>query len=252
MFLRKSTACLPLVFIVTAGCLQESDPDTITVTGSASIRVMPDRFKVNGYLYETNLDKDKLLKTVSDANDAILEGINEIEGLEEILITTSSLELEPVRESECVEDAPYDYRDKCPIVSYTATVGYNVTGSPADKAGNAVAKLIDLGAKSANITSYILADEAAAQNAAQAAAVANARDQANAMVRGAGARIGRITRMQSGEGFEVSDSLELGFGGSADEIVITGSRVREISVRPGPIEFDSEVTVAFEIIQDTE
>jgi uncharacterized protein YggE len=243
-----------LAFAVSAAVLmpaaadgQAPRADEIIVTGSGEVALEPDRFAA---VYEIDGEADTRGEAIA-RNEALAEaareGLAALEGLESVGLETINAELVPVRESACLTQRSGD-QEACAITAWRFERTIRIVGGPPQAAGAVVALGADLDVTEARLLGYELTDRQAAQNAADAAALADARGAAASLADGMGLRLGPVTRIQSGNGFRSRSA----FGGPAN-IRFSASRHApsvDLSLDPEPVRIRSQIIVAFAIEGD--
>jgi len=216
------------------------------VTGTGHAEEAPDTFVLKASIEGRGADRLSALRELNASQGRIMENLPKLEGLSRARITTGDLGVSPVRSADCSVTYGRD-ESACPIVGYRAIMPITLSGSPAERAGDALSLAAELGADGASLESYELADMAGLREAANRNAFADARRQAETLASASGQRLGRVLR--------VSDANARMYGApaglvSVEEVVVTGSRVRgsvPITVAPSPVTAQSNIAVVFEI-----
>lgn len=222
---------------------------SIIVTGSGEVEAQPDQFKVNVTVEGRGATQVEALGALSSAQAQMIETLPRLRGLRDGLVTTGEISVEPNHEPGCgITGYDRDTTD-CPVIGYSVASALIFTGSPAERAGDAISLASELGAVRARLDEYALADMRTLQDAANRAAFADAERQARMLAEASGRRIVRILRIQdpSSRVVDVLAQEVSEFG----EVVVTGSRIRSaavsIDVAPRPVSATARVTVVFEI-----
>ena len=245
-----SAACL-------MGCATLASPQvgtrTIVVDGEARIKVSPDTFSVNSVLSSKNSDQGVTLTELSGQLERVRQMLPRLSGLTYIEIDSSDLTLSPVYDLACVRQNDYDSPQLCPVTGRTGSVELTIKASPANRAGQLVSLLSELGAERVEVNSFFISDPKASRDQALTAAVEDARAKAAAIANAAGATISGVDRVQYGSGFS-SDSAR-------DVVIVTANKrededpeVRivpavDLNIDPAPIYVSAKVTVSFGIKQ---
>jgi uncharacterized protein YggE len=224
---------------------------TIVVDGEARLQAKPDTFSVAAKLITTNSDQAAGLAELSAKLDRIRQTLPQLEGLKNIQIDTSDMKLGPIYEPACVRDNQYGSTVTCPVTGRIGEVELQINASPADRAGQFVSLLSQLGADSIELRSFSISDEKAWKEKAVAAAVDDARAKASSIAGAAGATITGLERVQYGGGFDAqSHGVASAFSITAvynDELQPSTTVIPtvDLNIAPTPIEVSATVTVAF-------
>jgi uncharacterized protein YggE len=215
----------------------------IVVSGSAEVSAPPDRFAIDVTISGRGDTQVAALRALATVQDRVVETLPNLDGVEDVRLTTDDVELEPVYDRSCGDR--YD-ENRCPVVGYTATMDIQFEAAPATKAGDALSLASELGATSVRLNAYSLSEIASLRQEADRAAYADARQQADGLAGASGSRVVRVIRIQDAsvppEAF--AEATEV------DEVVVTGSRVRpavSLVALPKPVVARSRLTVIFEI-----
>lgn len=245
MKLLAGLTAVVLAGVSTPLIAQDGAPEasTIVVTGEGTAEGRPDFFTVDAGVQGRGATQTAALREVSEAQARLLELWPRLEGLTTAVATTGNISIEPRRDPECESNARRD--DSCPVLDYVAYSAIGLSGSPAERAGDAVSLASDLGATSARLAEYEISDRQALREQANRAAFEDARRQADLLASASGRRLGRLVRIQDpsaarydGETFQI------------EEVVVTGGRVQpavSIAAAPEPIRVSARITVVFEI-----
>jgi uncharacterized protein YggE len=205
----------------------ELAPHTLTVSGDGKVTVVPDVARV--YL-GVSLTKP----TVKAARDAAASTMTDILvaikalGIADADIQTTGLNL----------NTQYANGSSTRIVGYAISEQIQVTVRNLDKAGDVVDAATAKGATDVNGISFEIGDPAKAQNDARAAAVAAARDSAEAMAAAAHVTLGAVLSFADTAG---STPIFYGRAGAAP------AADTSTPVQPGTQDVAASVTVVFEL-----
>lgn len=221
------------------------DRPTITVTGSGQAEHAPDTFAFTANIEGRGVEQLAALRELNANQSRIMESLPKLEGLSGARVTTGDLAVSPVHAADC-EPRGRD-ASACPITGYRATMPITMSGSPAERAGDALSLAAELGAAGASLESFELSDMQGLREVANRNAFADARHQAETLASASGQRLGRVLR--------VVDANARAYGEaqgylSLDDVVVTGTRVRgsaPITVAPEPVTAQSNISVVFEI-----
>ena len=221
-------------------------PPRITVTGSASVATPPDVATVGYSVHGEGATPDAALgmlvakRTAIDGGLAGLAGATPGEGGE--------VSVREVRGHDCNRDGndePQLSTGACAIIGYTADLSLRFRTAAVRDAGTMAGLIARLGGSNARVEGFALTDETPARRRAVAAALADARQKADAIAVAAGVRLGSVLSASDGS------------GGPAEDVVVTGSRASAPAlVTPPPILLDTkpqliqtaaQITVVYQI-----
>lgn len=170
-----------------------------------------------------------------------------------VTLATGTPSVEEARSKECdgedYNDNPRLSKGPCAVLGYVASVGLTLQVTPPGEAGAVVAQAGRAGGSGASVSAFELKAPRAAAGRATAAAVADARTQAEAIAVAAGGRLGRLLRVADQCAFDEGDAV----------IVVTGNVLPpppelemgaplRIGLTPKPISTTARLTVTFEIL----
>lgn len=223
---------------------QEPRPDEIVVTGSGEVALAPDRFAA---VYEIKGEADTRAEAIAQ-NEAVAAAAREalagLGSLETAGLETLSAELLPVRDADCLAQTRSD-REACAVTAWRFQREIRIVAGPPEAAGDVLALGADINVTEASLLGYELSDRQAGQRAADAAALADARANADSLAEGMGLTLGPVTRIQTGDGFRSRSAFD-----SPASIRFSASRrVPSVSLTldPEPVRIRSQVIVAFAI-----
>jgi uncharacterized protein YggE len=223
-----------------------SGPPSILVTGTGEAETQPDQFSIRLSVEGRGATQVDALRDLSAVQTRIMDAAPKLRGLSRATLTTGDASLEPVFDSTCGGDEYDRETDNCPIVGYRVSLPITMKGAPAERAGDALSLASELGARSAEISGYSVADMHALQEAANRAAFEDAERQARMLSDASGRRIVGILRIQDPSArLSGDDTVALG------DVIVTGTtgttaRV-SLVVAPKPVRATARLTVAFEI-----
>lgn len=169
---------------------QDQAGGTITVTGSASVTVVPDLATLTLGVTTMGATASEALSANSAAVQAVMDRLAAA-GIEPRDIQTSNLSLNPNYSS-------YDSTQMPQIQNYTASNQVTVTIRKLDQTGAVLDAAVRDGANTLNGLSFGLADPRPSEDAARKAAVADARARADLLTVAAGVRLGAILSISEG------------------------------------------------------
>lgn len=182
---------LPLSAPFAAPALAEAEAaGTITVTGSASVTVVPDLATLTLGVTTMGATAAEALSANSAAVQAVMDRLAAA-GIEPRDIQTSNLSLNPNYSS-------YDSNQVPQIQNYTASNQVTVTIRKLDQTGTVLDAAVRDGANTLNGLSFGLADPRPSEDAARKAAVADARARAELLTEAAGVHLGAILSIAEG------------------------------------------------------
>lgn len=214
------------VVAIAAPRVAAAEPDDIIrVIGHGLTRTAPDRavitFSVRGE-GRTSDDAARVLTQVRERTDAVLAGRAEVR--------TGRLSIEEARAKACdgsEDDATTRLSTgDCAITGYVATLGMTARVRSVTDAGTLLSLVGRAGGVNPRVEDFALADPGAAQRVATAAAMVDARAQAEAIANAAGKGLGRLR--------SVEDQRARSSEGGAEDIVVTATRAPPV-VSPPPV-----------------
>lgn len=243
----KRLVLLPIAALL-FGCLPETPRKQIVVRSEATLKVVPDSFRLNTELRARGETRDDVIKSISETLDRVTAEFPKLEGLETLELNPSGVRLEPFYEIQCRRDRYND--DACPVAGYIAEIEIEVEGSPAEVVGNALSLLSDLGVAEVDFDEYFIRNLSKVYDAVQEKAFENAKDKAERLAEMAGTALAGVTKIQMKEDEDDNIMFRGVTAGSSDEIVVTASRLspkNELNITPAPMKIQREITVTFEI-----
>jgi uncharacterized protein YggE len=209
-----------------------SDVPTLTANGTGTVYVVPDIAIVSIGVTSRGATAAEALASNSAGLTAAIDTIKE-QGVEEKDIGTSGFSIFPVYETN--EDGAQSEPPR--IVGYQVTNEVRVTIRDIAKSGAILDKVVSAGANQVNGITFDSADRQTPADASLAAAVADAKRQAEIMASAAGVRLVRITNVNASSG-----GVQPMFA-RADMMAASGP----VPVMPGQREVNANATVTWEI-----
>ncbi len=209
-------------------------PPSISVSGQGTVDRMPDRVVVAFSIITNDDNATRATSANNSAYNALLAKLRGM-GIDAAAVRTSGYDL------------TYNQRPPQPNPQFQQRYGYVVTRSVTvgsdrtDQAGPIVDAGIAAGVTGVNGISFVLKDSRAAYRTALAAAVADARSQAEAIAAAAHVRIVRITGMSAFSNDGGVRPLFLG------RIASTAAAPVPTDVQPSNLTVTAAVTVTYEI-----
>lgn len=243
--------CLTLLAACSTLPAGTSATRTIIVDGEASFRVMPDTFAVRAALVTRNSDQSAGLVELSSRLAQVKDSLPALAGLKHLQINSGDISLMPIYDMACMGRGGYGLDNTCPITGRIGTINLQIQGSPADRAGQVVSLLSQLGAESVELQSFTLSNMKSERDRAIAQAVEDARTKANAIAGAAGAKVMGLERVQFGNGFD-SDR-----GGDNFSVMAVWNEAPpgagllmptvDLDVTPSPIEVSAKIVASFSV-----
>lgn len=216
---------------VTAAAL-ESGKSVISVTGSETVKVRPDRARVQ-FSIETQADTAK--KAQSENDDEINELVDTLEdlGVSDDDITTSNYSLYP----------KYDYSDggDGTIVGYTLNCTLLVDDQDADGVNAIIAGCSDAGITSISGLEYYCDDDTDSYNDALKKAIADARTKAEAVAEATDSKLGSIVSITETTDGNTSEPDTYYNFESKDAIA------ESVTIFPDDVDVTAKVTVVYSV-----
>jgi uncharacterized protein YggE len=239
---------LPALALTTPALAQDRAPDrpSITVIGEGRVETPPDSFRIIAALEGRGADQVSAVRALAAVQTRVAD-VEKLEGLRTARLTTGTPNITPTFDPQC-DHADQRDADDCPIVGYVARMGLTLEAGPVDRAGDALSLASERGSHNARVESFYLADDGPKSLAAQRAAFADARRQADTLAAASNQRIVRVLRLQDTQAGNYRGAPVP--GAQLEEVVVTGARVRpavRLDVAPPPIRTEARVLVTFEI-----
>ncbi len=179
------------------------DIKTLQVTGVGEVEIMPDQFVISGAVIKQEPLIVNAMNKVADVVNSVQTELPEIQGLSTSEFNFASVNTTGVKDPACLlfnqeadrtnstlrELEERVTKKICEDVTQQASVTFTFTGSPVDKAGNAISKLTEAGAVSVRLNGYKISNLEEIELTAGENAVANARDKADRLAQAGGSSI---------------------------------------------------------------
>jgi uncharacterized protein YggE len=225
--------------------------NTVVVTGSGKVSTPPNVAVVQYSLAGEGRTADDASRELVRIRKTIIDQVGGVLGGSAVA-TDSDLVVLPVRGARCENASGYNAQPRlsegeCAVIGYLATSQGTIRTSQISKAGTAVGLASRLGARDARLQGFELEDNRAAQRAAMADAVADARRQGSTIAAAAGRRLGAIVNIRD---------QNSGYG----EVIVRARMPMnapppppppppvEINLSPRPIETTARVDVTFALL----
>lgn len=226
-------------------------PPSIQVVGVATVSTKPDRATLVYWVTGEGKTADEASANLASKQKTIVDGLLGLLG-PDTQLSSGEVSVMEVRSPKC--DGPGNYNNRprlsdgdCALLGFLATLQGTGQTPAVEKAGTAAGLAARLGARDARVSGFVLSNPAEAQRRATAAAIVNARSQAEAMAASAGVRLGPLLSLSDQNG--------------RNELLVTGAFARAgvppappappapvaIPVSPRPLETQARVYAQFAI-----
>lgn len=208
--------------------------ESVTLSGSAKITVVPDRASVRLGVEVTRPDAKAALDEASRLQEEVLAAVKE-SGVEEKYIRTGTISVDP----------EWDYtNDGRRLVGYVARQSVKVTITDLEKAGDILNAAAERGGNAIRISSFHLyaSDKDAAEAEARQDAVKDARDKAKQYAAAGDRDLGKVLRIE--EQVERGSSPELYNNLSGGLLDTAAVRLAEAPIEPG----EQKVTITVQVV----
>ena len=194
------------------------------------------------------------LRALTDSQKKLEDSLHRLADAKSVKIITGDLKILPVQADDCEGE---EYRPKpkleqggCAIQGYVATMTLIAKVAPADRAGDAASLAAELGARNVTLVDFGVEAPDTLREAATRAAVDDARKQALTMANASGRKLGAITKIQSGMGFQDEDQLEVTADAAAARYELAkpaAAPTVRVDVTVPPVTESARVIVAFRL-----
>ncbi len=209
-------------------------PNTITVTGDATVNAAPDEATITLSVETDGADPTTALDGNSKSIQKVLDRLK-AEGVAETAIQTSNVSLYPIR--------TYDPQTgKESLTGYRAQNAVTVTLKEAAVVGKILAASVETGATNVSGPVWRLTEDSAAVTEALKKAVANAQAKAQTLAEAGGVKVGKVVMMTEGavEVPVVPVYMELGKGEAA-----AADSVAQAPISAGTLDVTAKVTITY-------
>ena len=223
---------------------QSVEPPRISVVGTGTVKNAPDRATIEYSVRGEGTTSDAAVGAMVARGTQIEAGIATFGAAVEL--RTGRVSVSEARGKDCSDEGTRLSVGECSIRGYVAELPFTLKTAQIAKVGTLVSLIGRLEGTSPHISEYTLADPKLAQRRAIAAALADAREKADAIAGGTSRHLGRL--LAASYGNMNADS--------ANDIVVTARRVGynamvmppiAVDLNPQPIETQAQVTVMYEI-----
>ena len=207
--LRHFALVICAVLVATPALAQSSGE--IVVAGRGEIERPSEWARIAMALRGEGKTSVDALRALTDSQKKLEDSLQRLADAKSVKIITGDLKVLPVQADDC-EGEEYRPRPKleqggCAIQGYVATMTLIAKVAPADRAGDAASLAAELGARNVTLVDFGVEAPDALREAATRAAVEDARKQALTMASASGRKLGAITRIQSGMGFQDEEEV---------------------------------------------
>ncbi|WP_310618899.1 SIMPL domain-containing protein [Flexibacterium corallicola] len=186
----RSTArglCLSTFVIVAAPALAQETP-TITVVGSGSVAVVPDKLIVTSRVITQDKSAETALEENSRKLELVIQNIKDA-GIKDNQIQTRGFGIRPIyenlRNQKNTNQAPS-------IISYRVTNGVEITIDSVEKLGSLLPNMVKSGANNVSDIRFIVSDQSNKLDEARSKAVADAMRKATLYAQAVGGTLGSV------------------------------------------------------------
>ncbi|MDO4866792.1 MAG: SIMPL domain-containing protein [Clostridia bacterium] len=187
-WIRALAAMAMAALMALTGVSALAQAATLTVQGTGTVTVEPDRATINIGVQEVSRTVGAAMSGVNEKLDSVVSALVE-RGIDEADIATSTVEIY----------ANYDYDVDQRLLGYTASNTVTVLVTDVDSAGAIIDAAVVAGANCLNGVEFFAADTSEARKQALALAVESAREKAEALAEAAGLPLGGILEIREGD-----------------------------------------------------
>ncbi len=222
---------LLLALVAPLSAAEAPEPPTLSVTGTAEVRVQPDLATVRLGVQSQAQDARSAQEETNRLMQRVIQQVRQT-GIPQEQIQTAQLQLEPVYAPRRPQEATTPPQ----VVAYRATNTVVVRIEELNRVGRVIDAGISAGANNVEGIQFGLRDDLAVRTRALAEATREARVKADAIAGGLGVRIRGIRQAQEG-GAIVRPLLQRGFAAE--------SLQASTPVAPGQVTVSASVTVQY-------
>ncbi len=224
---------------------QSVEPPRISVVGTGAVKTAPDRATIEYGVRGEGTTSDAAVGALVARRKQIEAGIDTFGAAVEL--RTGRVSVSEARGKDCSDEDTRLSVGECSIRGYVAELPFTLKTAQIAKAGTLVSLIGRLEGNSPHISEYTLTDPKLAQRRAIAAALADAREKADAIAEGTSRHLGRVLAASHGN---------MNADNGNDILVTAARRVASpamvmppiaVDLHPQPIETQAQVTVMYEI-----
>lgn len=246
---RWILAALAVLTSASAASAQEAfdrpywlDRSVIEVIGRAQVEAAPDEARFSVTFREVARESLAATQAASDRARLATAAMRSRGG--DAVEISSSADIETIHEEYRNREGDRQSSERADqIANYAVSITLNVTVKEIARAANVRAAAMAVGPEETGDLEFILRETTPAQRRAYGAAVEDAAARARISAQATGAQLGRLLVLQEGQGpclghwvsapsrmrmVQNSPTAVANADGEADEIVVTGSRIREL------------------------
>jgi hypothetical protein len=228
---RATASVLVLASLLAPGSGRaEEPPPSITVTGSGEVRAAPDRADVTAGVVSEASSAAEAVRANSAAMQSVLSALDEL-GIPKKQVQTQGFSVAPVYEEHSgMRGAPR-------IAGYRVSNQVSVEVQGVERVGAVLDRLVAAGANELGGVAFSMGEPTPLLDEARRRAVADARRKAELYAAAAGARLGKLLR------------LDEAAGGVPIPMFRRGMMAAEaaVPVAPGELALEASVTVTYAI-----
>jgi len=187
------------------------DVKTLQVTGVGEIEIMPDQFVISGAVIKQESFMPDAMNKMADVVNTVQATLPGISGIQTSDFNFATVNTTGVKDPACLlfnteaDRTNSTLREKekrvnkriCDDVTQQASVTFTYTGSPVEKAGDAISKLAEAGAVRVRLNGYKISNLEEIELQAGERAVANARNKADRLAQAGGSVIAGVKDLTS-------------------------------------------------------
>lgn len=226
---------------------QSVEPPRISVVGTGTVKTAPDVAVINYSVRGEGQTSDAAVGALVARRNRIEAGLATFGA--KVEVRTGRMAITEVRGKDCPQYGPARLSvGECTVLGFVAELPTTLRTADVTRSGTMVGLIGRLEGTSPSLSDFSLADPKLAQRRAITAALADARDKAEAIAAGTSRHLGRLLAATNGNAMsEVRN-----------DIIVTGRRVDSpapappappiaVDLNPQPIETAAIVTVMYEI-----
>ena len=199
-------AALAILLLSGSAWAQTPPLSQILVSATGTAKTPPDMATVGFTLRGEGATSDEAVVKLRDGAKTMAAGVASLLGKAEAY-HASNFSIAQVRSKDCDASNYGQQRlstGPCAIIGYVATMPVSVDTPLISDAGTLAGLISRLGGVEVGVRSFWLKDEVAAHHRAMQAAFTSARDQAQLIAQGSGAKLGQLLRVQDADYHELS------------------------------------------------
>jgi len=224
----------------------------VVVSGKATEEVDPDIAIISFTVAGHGATSQEAARQLAAKQESVVSGLADLTGSRED-ITSTAVTMSVVREAGCARTGGYSRAEDCQIAGYAARISSKLRTRAVREVASLAARAQALGAESAQLDRFELADPDAVYRRANTKAVAMAKARAQDLAAALGGRIGRVIKITD----ESSRSQPRDLIAAETITVYAGHSLADalervagfsISGRPAAIVTTAQVFITFELL----